>query len=283
MIKKVLLGIFYSSLSLSSLFAQSPDDGTAPIMDLNIKDKSLRVINQQTSTVLPKGSWEISIQHRFGAINSGSDNLYGIDNMNSVRIGADIGVYNKLNVGIGRSSYQKTYNGYLKYQLLGGYGKDFDLTYVADMIIDTRNQSIWGVSPFYNTHRFNFTHQLIFSYAIGERVLISLLPTLVHFNMVENTNINNDVFVAAANARLGITKQLFVSLEGSNVVPVENSPVKKNPTIGVGLEYFTPKHTFQISFSNSRSMNEPYFFVTDNNVPTALNQFCLGFNIVRRW
>lgn len=255
----------------------------APLENLNIKSKSLRIINGHSSAVLPKGSLEVTIQHRFGQINTGIDNLWGIDNLNSNRIGFDYGVTQKLTAGLGRSSYYKTFNGYVKYALLGNYNSKFNLTYVADMIVDGRATSAWGLSPFYYTHRINFTHQLIASYEVHQKVLIGLTPTLVHLNLVDGLNMYNDVPVIGGFVRFGVNKHLNFTVEANKLMNFGlDMPVKHNPTVGFGLEYFTAKHAFQISLSNSRVLNEPYFLVTDQ-VPMNVGSFCLGFNIVRRW
>jgi len=77
--------------------------------------------------------------------------------------------------------------------------------------------------------------------------------------------------------------KLALTAEASTIIQGLNNPYEKStPTYGIGFEYFTPRHVFQINLTNSRSMNEPYFLVTD---PTfaSIDQFCLGFNLIRRW
>ncbi len=255
----------------------------APVLDLNIKSKSLRIINGHSSAVLPKGSFEISIAHRFGQVSTGIDNLWGVDNLSSNRIGFDYGATKKLTVGAGRSSYYKTFNGYAKYALLGDYASKFNLTYVVDMAVDGRATSDWNLNPFYFTHRINYTHQLIASYAFHPNLLIGFTPTVVHMNLVDGLNMNNDIPVMGGYVRLALNKHVNVTLEANKITSFGmDLPVKSNPTVGLGLEVFTPKHAFQISLSNSRMLNEPYFMVTDQ-VPNTFGQFCLGFNIVRRW
>jgi len=57
-----------------------------PLSDLEIQSKTLRIVNLQSSAVLPKGSFEVAIQHRFGALEGGIDKLWGIDNLNSMLV-----------------------------------------------------------------------------------------------------------------------------------------------------------------------------------------------------
>ena len=60
---------------------------------------------------------DVKISHRFGYLNGGIYDLFGLDE-SSVRLGADYGVSDRLTIGVGRSSYEKTYDGFIKYKLL---------------------------------------------------------------------------------------------------------------------------------------------------------------------
>ena len=254
-----------------------------PLSDLEIQSKTLRIVNLHSTTVLPKGSFELAIQHRFGALEGGIDKLWGIDNLNSMRVGFDYGITNDFTAGIGRSSLKKTFNGYVKYKLIGSQISKFNLTYLADMAIDGRAESDWGLNPLFTTHRLIYTHSLLLSYKVSDKLFVGLNPTLVHFNYVQETVMSNDIPVIAGYIRVGATKHLNFTLEASQIVGLGLTvPQKENPSVGIGVEYFTPNHAFQISLSNTRSFNEPYFMVEDSP-SNAINQFCLGFNIVRRW
>jgi Membrane bound beta barrel domain (DUF5777) len=70
-----------------------------PLTDASAPAKSLRLITGHTAETLPRGTFELTIQHRFGEISSGAENLYGIDNLNSMRIGFDFALGNRLTVG----------------------------------------------------------------------------------------------------------------------------------------------------------------------------------------
>jgi len=287
--KHILLG--FALLCMQNTNAQNNNPTTtqvdlgefAPVLDLNIKAKSLRIINGHSSAVLPKGSFEITIAHRFGQVSTGIDNLWGVDNMNSNRIGFDYGATKKITFGAGRSSYYKTFNGYLKYALIGNYASKFNLSYLIDVAVDGRSTSDWNLNPFYFTHRFNYTHQLIASYTFHPNLVVGFTPTLVHMNLVDGLNMGNDIPVMGGYVRLALNKHASFTLEANKITSFGmDLPIKSYPTVGLGFELFTPKHAFQISLSNSRMLNEPYFMVTDQ-VPNRFSQFCLGFNIVRRW
>src|ERR1700744_64486 len=79
--------------------------------------KAAHIINEQTVESPANGNLNFVIQHRFGQLNSGSYNFFGLDNA-SLRLGLEYGITDDLDVGIGRSSYLKTFDGFLKYKLL---------------------------------------------------------------------------------------------------------------------------------------------------------------------
>src|SRR5580765_5927069 len=78
--------------------------------------KALYIVNMKTIEAPAAGALNVEIQHRFGSLNSGSYELFGLDNA-TLRLGLDYGITDRLTVGIGRSSYQKTFDGYVKYKL----------------------------------------------------------------------------------------------------------------------------------------------------------------------
>ncbi len=254
-----------------------------PLTDASAPAKSLRLITGHTAETLPRGTFELTIQHRFGEISSGAENLYGIDNLNSMRIGFDFALGNRLTLGLGRSSMKSTYNSYLKWRVIGSPESKFSLTYLADASLDGRPSSAWGVTPFFYSHRLAYTHQLIASMQLGEKLVLGIVPSVVHFNLVDQTAYSNDIPLIHGYLRRSVGKKMAFTAEGSYIPQgIVSNPTKTTPTMGFGFEYFTPRHAFQISLTNSRSLNEPYFLVTDAT-GSSISNFCLGFNLVRRW
>lgn len=254
-----------------------------PLTQMAAQAKSLRLITGHTAATLPKGTLEIAIQHRFGELNSGAYNLFGLDNFNSMRIGVDVGITDRLTIGGGRSSNRKTYNAYAKYRIIGLPEGKFNITYVADMAIDARLRSDWNEESLQNMHRVFYTHQLVASWQITDNWVVAILPTIVHANLVSQTNISNDMPILAWYVRKQVIPKMALTAEGSTRLQFLNTKTAKiNPTLGFGFEYFTPRHVFQINVTNSRALNEAYF-LTDNPKSTRMDEFCLGFNLIRRW
>jgi hypothetical protein len=79
--------------------------------------KANHVVNMQTIEGPAAGALNLEIQHRFGKLSDGIYDFFGLD-VAAWRLGFDYGISDRLVVGVGRSSYLKTYDGYIKYKLL---------------------------------------------------------------------------------------------------------------------------------------------------------------------
>src|SRR5690606_8096842 len=79
--------------------------------------KGTRLTNGHSVETKPRGAPEFSIPRRFGTLNSGSYNLWGLD-ASTIRLGLEYGITDRFGVGVGRSSLDKSFDGYLKYKLL---------------------------------------------------------------------------------------------------------------------------------------------------------------------
>ncbi len=77
--------------------------------------KTTRVINGHSTENTARGVLDFKIGHRFGTLEEGVSNFFGLDQA-SIRLGFDYGITDRLMVGIGRSSYQKTVDGFAKYK-----------------------------------------------------------------------------------------------------------------------------------------------------------------------
>jgi hypothetical protein len=73
------------------------------------------LINGQTIETINKKTMAMIISHRFGRVNGGWREFFGLDQA-SIRLGFEYGILDNLTVGLGRSNYNKTFDGYVKYR-----------------------------------------------------------------------------------------------------------------------------------------------------------------------
>src|SRR5690349_852370 len=79
--------------------------------------KTTRIVDGQSSENLPKNVLDVRISHRFGPLSSGAYEFFGLDNA-TMRLGFDYGITDNFMLGIGHSTYQKTYDAFFKLKLL---------------------------------------------------------------------------------------------------------------------------------------------------------------------
>ena len=79
--------------------------------------KSTRIVNNHSVEIFSPKQLDLRISHRFGRLNSGFYELFGLDQA-KIRIGLEYGLMKNCMIGFGRSTFNKSYDGYLKYVLL---------------------------------------------------------------------------------------------------------------------------------------------------------------------
>jgi opacity protein-like surface antigen len=245
--------------------------------------KSTRIVTGHSVERMPAKQLDFRISHRFGEINSGIYEYFGLDQAN-IHFGLEYGITNWLMVGVGRGTYEKTYDGFLKFTLLrqskGKKNMPVSLSYLATTAISTLKWDGTGSLNFWD--RVSYVHQLLIARKFNERLSLELNPTYVHRNMVGTELDPNDLFAAGAGLRFKLTKRLSLNAEYYYVIPPLNdyrSEKTRNP-LSVGVDIETGGHVFQIHLTNSLAMIEKGFIgeTTGNWLDGGIH---LGFNISR--
>ncbi len=243
--------------------------------------KANRVINLHSVENTSAGVLDIKISHRFGMINSGFYELFGLDAA-SIRIGGDYGITDNLTVGVGRSSFQKTYDGFLKYRLLrqssGAKVMPVTLAILSSLAVETTRWPNPARENYFSSRLF-YTHQLIIGRKFSEALSLQLSPTLVHRNLVETEQEAHDVFSLGAAGRIKLTKRMALNAEYIYVFPDQLAPGFRN-SLSIGLDIETGGHVFQLHFSNSTSMIEKGF-ITETTGDWGGGGVHFGFNVSR--
>jgi len=243
--------------------------------------KTNRVINLQSLENTAPGVLDIKIGHRFGFINQGLYEMFGLDNA-TIRIGADLGLTNRLMVGVGRSSFEKTYDGFLKYRLLrqsaGVKNFPFSVSFMGSVAVKSEKPQDPDRENYFSS-RLYYTFQLILGSKVSEGFSFQLSPTLVHRNLVSTAAEENDVIAIAAAARQKLTKRVSLNVEYIYVLPDQILETNEN-SLSIGFDIETGGHVFQLHFTNSTSMIEKGF-VTETTGDWLDGDIHFGFNISR--
>lgn len=242
--------------------------------------KTTRVINNQSIENVGAGVLDFKISHRFGFLNSGAYNLFGLDAA-TIRIGLDYGITDNLMVGFGRSSFEKTYDFFGKFRLLrqstGKKEMPVTVSLYSNIAINTlKFQDTSRVNYF--TSRLYYAHQVIIGRKFNDRLTLQLMPTMIHKNLVATINDKNDIYAMGVAGRVRLTRRLALNAEYFYAPGKDDSQFENSLSIGFDIE--TGGHVFQLHFTNSTAMVERGF-VTETTGDWLNGDIHFGFNISR--
>lgn len=245
--------------------------------------KTTRVINAHSIENTDAGVLDFRISHRFGELSTGGYELFGLDQA-SIRLGLDYGITDRLTVGLGRSSWEKTYDGFIKYKILQQTTRDskkqmpVSLTWVSGMYVNTLK---WADPDRDNKteSRFEYAHQLLIARKFSEGFTAQLMPTVIHRNLVETPDLANDVFSIGAAVRQKISNRVAINAEYFYVLPDQIQDIYQN-ALSFGVDIETGGHVFQLHITNAQPMTENGF-VTQTTGDFFDGDIRFGFNISR--
>lgn len=243
--------------------------------------KTTRVANSHSYECTYEGVMDFRISHRFGAINSGFYELFGLDQA-SIRLGLDYGITDNLGVGIGRSSYQKTYDGFLKYRFLrqstGAKNMPVTATWVSTMAVNTLKVDE-SLEDYAFENRLSYTHQLLIGRKFNEAFTFQLAPSYVHRNLVETSDDPNGIWALGVQGRTKVSKRTSLNIDYYYGAAEQLGEGYDNSlTLGVDIE--TGGHVFQLLLSNSLAQIEKGF-IGETTGKWLDGDIYMGFNVSR--
>jgi len=268
---------------LFSLFANAQDN----LLDMLVEDdepiyisylfKGTKVVNGQSVEFPGKGVLQFNIQHRFGTLNSGLYNLYGLD-FSQVRLSFDYGIRDWLAVSIGRSSSSKMLDANSKIRLKRQVKDGFPLTIVFNSAIYLKQ---WQYAQsqqanFLFTNQLSYGNQILLARKINRNLTLQLVPTIVHYNLIQIKNELNDKYALGIGGRQKITKRISINAEYF----YQLNDKRNNNVLSLGFDIETGGHVFQLHLSNSPAMIDAEF-ITQTTGEWLNGDLYFGFNISR--
>lgn len=242
--------------------------------------KTTRVVSGHSIENPANGVLLFTISHHFGKINSGAYDFFGLDQA-TIRLGLEYGINDFLSVGIGRSTYQKTIDGFIKAKLLRQSKgvRNFPLSITAFSAMDLFTLK-WQDTERTNyfTSRLSYVHQLLIARKFNKNLSIQLTPTYIHRNLAVETN-TNDNFAVGIGGRYKLTKRLSMNVEYFHNLPGYIADNFENP-LSVGFDIETGGHVFQLHFTNSQPMFDRAL-ITETMGKWGNGDIYFGFNISR--
>jgi hypothetical protein len=287
---KTILGIvLFSALLGSTASAQEEDllglvkTDSAQSEYVTSAFKSTRVIMSHSMELLKPGVLDFRILHRFGPLNSGGSNLFGLDDA-SIRLGLDYGISPNLMVGIGRTSVnpRKDADGFVKYRLMhqatGARPRPFSLLAIAGATIQTAEWADQSRKNHFSS-RLGYYGQLVIGRKFSEAFSLQLVPTMVHRNLIPSSRDENDTYAIGTGGRVKLSNRISLNVDYYYVLNKDESLATYNP-LSVGFDIETGGHVFQLHFTNAIGMNERSF-VTETTGDWGDGDIQFGFNISR--
>lgn len=219
--------------------------------------KTTRIANGHSIENLGKGILDFRINHRFGRINAGFKEFFGLDDA-VTRIGFDYGITDWLMIGIGRSSFMKEYDGFLKARLLkqkSNGGSPISISYLGAVSLQTNEVITPPGTEYYFSNRLAYINQILVASKINQWLSLQLMPTHLHYNLVDLKTEKNDVIAIGLGGRVKISNRIALTGEYYYVPdPMKRAGSKNSLTLGIDIE--TGGHVFQLMFSNSTGVSE---------------------------
>ncbi len=261
--------------------------------------KSTRIITGHSVENIGKGVLDLRILHRFAPLNRGIYDFFGLD-IASMRLGLDYGITNNLMIGIGHSTWQKTYDAFFKLKILrqssGARNMPVTLSFMSSIAIrtdlakkDTLNQRIiTDISD-----KTSYVNQLIIGRKFSPGFSLQIMPTYIfHHNRIDSINTytknkNNiiygqkrkNTFAMGIGGRVKVSKRVHITAEYYYQLPDTKPSIKFN-SVSLGVDIETGGHVFQLHLTNSNGMTEKSL-ITDTDDKWKDGYIRIGFNISR--
>lgn len=251
--------------------------------------KATRVMNGQSIERMPQGQLDFRIHHRFGQINSGGYEFWGMDGA-TMHLSLEYGITDWIMVGAGRGNFEKTFDGFYKLSLLrqstGKVNMPISVSWFNSMSLRSQRfpdiDSIKKNSNYPFSDRLAFVNQLLIARKFNNNFSVQLSPTFIHYNLVPTTMDQNNVFSLGISGRMKLTNRVSINAEYFYVQsPPRNFPsVQYHDAFTIGFDVETGGHVFQLVFTNADGMIEKDFIGRTSGKWTN-GDIHFGFNISR--
>ena len=284
--KRLLLTLIFTLFAFNTNNAQDLldllGDEEETIEYVNASFKTTRVINAQSLENVAGGVLDFKISHRFGRVNQGAYELWGLDNA-SMRMGLDYGINDWFMVGVGRSTIGKTYDAFFKAKVLrqstGKKEMPLSVLIYGGLTNKTLRRTDAEDDILSFKHKLAYTAQVIIGSKFSKNTSFEVMPTIVHRNLTVTADESNTVFALGVAGRQKITKRLAINAEYF-FVPADQVGEGITNSLSLGLDIETGGHVFQLHFTNARAMHDNGF-ITETTGKWLDGDIYFGFNISR--
>lgn len=304
--KNIIFILFFSFVSVMA-FAQQETTDTAGAKEKDYPVtgafESGSLIDAQTTVIPDVKTLEFVIQHKFGSIENGSSNLWGVYGSSNIRLGLNYVVAKHFQIGAGITKRFMMTDLNAKWTVLSQTRKNSIPVSVAlygNMGIDGRSASVINESgnmrvayhdglpnSFKFNDRFSYFSQLIVGRKFNDHISLQAGVSFTHYNAV-GTEYDHDKVGVHFNGRIKVTNQGSIIFNYDQPLKIKqiseqvtwtNPPM---PNLALGYEISTGTHAFQIYMGSTGSIL-PQDNIMWNQNDWQNKGWALGFVITRLW
>lgn len=309
--KNILFIVLLSFISVLSFAQEAADSSAVKVKDypVNATFESGYLIDAQTVIVPEVKTLEMVIQHKFGTIDGGSSNLWGIYGSSNIRIGLNYVPVKNLQIGAGIIKRNMTTDLNAKWTLLKQTRKNTIPVSVAlfgNVGIDGRNNTdfadtISEVSPIGDLKAFGFPDrlsyfsQLIVARKFNDWLSLQAGVSYSHYNLTRYQAVgkpyDHDKIGVHFNGRIKVSPQGSVIFNYDMPLKIKGVSEQKewtdqyphpNSNLAFGYEVSTGTHAFQVYMASTTSLLPQENMMWNQNEMDKTG-FAIGFVITRLW
>jgi hypothetical protein len=277
--KKIAISVILALITFPA-FCQDSEDYPVRIFETSI------LIDNQTVATPFKGMLEFEIHHRFGTVNNGIDDLFGIWAPANIRLGLNYGITDRLMIGVGTAKNYKAQDLAVKFAILrqtSSGSVPISLSYYGNMGLNLLNENTFGPShDWREIHRLSYFNQILIARQFGSKLSLQVAPTFIWLNAVE-MGYKNANYGISAGAKFNVTGSHSIIAEYDQLFNSQkDETLNSKPQLALGWEIGTATHAFQIFFANYKDILGQYNFVYNQN-SISDGKFLIGLNVTVRF
>ena len=222
--------------------------------------KATRIINTHSIETVKKNHLDFRISHRFGRLNSGAYELFGLDQA-SMRMGFEYGITDDFMLGVGRSTEQKAYDAFAKYRLVkqSEGGVPLSLTLFGSTAVRTLRPLVPGEAARSFQDKLTYTAQVLIARKFSERLSLQITPTYLYRNRPELPGDSRMLWALGVGGRYKVSKRVSINADYYYTLRDQELVLPYHNSLALGVDIETGGHVFQLHFTNSIGMIEKQF------------------------
>lgn len=260
----------HSQEDLLGLIDDNPK--TTPVM---ATFKATRIVNAQSIEMPKPRILEFVILHRFGSMANGAYDLFGMDEA-VIRFDLEYGFSDRLSIGIGRSSLNKTYDIFSKLKIVDQ--RTGHRSFPISLVLFTKMEIETIMKDMDMQDRYTYDVQFLLAKKLNRSLSLQLMPTFIHRNLVETHNDHHDLISLGIGGRIKMTRRTSINYD--TFFPIGKRGETYKQGWGIGYDIETGGHVFQLMVTNARGSFESEYVENASGAFEDLNLY-LGFNISR--